>query len=541
MRHHDGGRTTRKRAAAVAALGATLLTGLALAGPSHAATLTLEPAQGRAGSRVVVRALEVACGTYYYGPPAQLAVRWDGVNVVGPVPAAARGEFDAAFVVPADAAVGTHTVELICIQSPSLTGINAPTASSLAQARFQVTPPPQVTTTTPSTTRATTPRTPNGSSPTTVVTTIASPTTTPGRPATTVPATTTTASDRPIPPTPPPTEPPRPGPDRIRSLVPDSVPDVTQISLDLRTIAAHMALALLLVLLLAFPAELFNKTWEENSDRIRAWFGRDPDRPSWWEQLPGPLTLGAFAVGAAVLYTLLDPNAGADRPTLALTLGLLVALVAITLAIGVPAAWVLRRLDGSPSALRTYPGAMAVAAFCVALSRLADFQPGYIYGVVAGYAVLRGSRGPDERDEGRSVATGALAVLALSLAAWLLWTPINRSLEGADGIGFGLLLADAILAAIFVAGLEGLTFGLVPLRFLDGAKITAWSRSAWFALHTLTMFGFVHVLLDPRTGLDPSSDAPVFTVVVLFLAFGAASVAFWGYFRLRRGREPAVT
>jgi hypothetical protein len=77
-------------------------------------------------------------------------------------------------------------------------------------------------------------------------------------------------------------------------------------------------------------------------------------------------------------------------------------------------------------------------------------------------------------------------------------------------------------------------FGLVPLRFLPGARIKSWSWIAWTALFVVVLYVFVHVLLMPESGyLGRSTAASVSLTVALFAAFAVISVAFWGYFRWR--------
>ena len=47
---------------------------------------------------------------------------------------------------------------------------------------------------------------------------------------------------------------------------------------------------------------------------------------------------------------------------------------------------------------------------------------------------------------------------------------------------FGAAVAETVLAAVMVAGLEGTVFGLLPLRFLPGESVYAWNRVVWGAL-----------------------------------------------------------
>lgn len=85
-----------------------------------------------------------------------------------------------------------------------------------------------------------------------------------------------------------------------------------------------------------------------------------------------------------------------------------------------------------------------------------------------------------------------------------------------------------------VAGVELTVFGMLPLRFLPGEKVFRWNRRAWAALFGFGLFGFVHVLINPRSGyLADATRTPMLTIVALLLVFGIGSVVFWAYFRFR--------
>jgi hypothetical protein len=134
------------------------------------------------------------------------------------------------------------------------------------------------------------------------------------------------------------------------------------------------------------------------------------------------------------------------------------------------------------------------------------------------------------RDEGRTTAIGAALMLVVALVAWL----ALGALPAPDDPGLGLAALRTALAALMVAGLEGVVFGLVPLRFLPGAPVLAWNRLVWAVLLAIGAFAFFHILINPASGyLSDTSRTPLFTVVALLIGFGLVSVAFWAWFRFR--------
>ncbi|MGH9024190.1 MAG: FGLLP motif-containing membrane protein, partial [Acidimicrobiia bacterium] len=180
--------------------------------------------------------------------------------------------------------------------------------------------------------------------------------------------------------------------------------------------------------------------------------------------------------------------------------------------------------------LAVLPGSAVVAAACVGFSRLLHFLPGYLFGLIAGFTFRHEE---DERTKGRLTAAGCLFILLVAIAAWIARGPVSTAAAG-PGAGPGLFALEALLTAVFLLGLESLLFGLLPLRFLNGSKVVAWSRTAWAALFGLALFGSVHVLLAPGSGyVGSTSKRTTIGVVLLYVGFGLGSFAFWAYFRYR--------
>ena len=164
---------------------------------------------------------------------------------------------------------------------------------------------------------------------------------------------------------------------------------------------------------------------------------------------------------------------------------------------------------------------------CVLLSRIAGFQPGYLYGLIIGYVV---SRELSRQEEGKAMAVATASMLAAAVVAWLALGPIQTSGAGE----FVTTALSAAAATIVVAGLEGAVFAMLPLRFLPGERVFQWDRRWWIVLLGLGAFGFCHILLNPTNGyLADSTRTSFLTIAGLLVTFGLASVLFWGWFRFR--------
>jgi hypothetical protein len=361
----------------------------------------------------------------------------------------------------------------------------------------------------------------------------------------------------------------------------DSVP--TRIVLDPIVVAQSVAITAGVIVLVPFPSALFNNTLEENYAEVMGWLARiraglnrlwsrlvnwlrrqiasrKPSPTSQAAPLDGPpvaapaaeasaesaapaadkwrspVRIAGFVLLTALLYSFLDPTFGLSPDSLATFAGLAAGLFVVLLAYGLPLV-VLSRRDGFALTVRALPATLFIGLLCVVVSRVADFQPGYLYGLIIGFFF---AHGVERRVEGRAEAIAAGTSLLAALIAWVLLAFLRGS--GTQPGDLFAILLEAAMVTVVVAGLENAVFAMLPLRFMPGAVVYAWDRRVWAALLGLGLFGFAHVLLNPAEGagyLADTSRTSFFTLILLLVGFGVASVLFWAYFRYRPGRPAA--
>jgi len=246
------------------------------------------------------------------------------------------------------------------------------------------------------------------------------------------------------------------------------------------------------------------------------------------------MRLVIVVAAAALISSFLSPDLGFTAASLATYLGFVTALVVVLISFEVPALLEHRRVTGEVGRLRPLPWALIIAVVFVLVSRLMALQPGYLWGVVLGVVFLRTDT---SADEGREQAAGALWTLMVALLAWLAlgWV---RGATGTDGTFFAIA-AETALAAIVVAGLEAVAFGMMPFRFMPGVSIYRWNRPIWALLFGASLFGFFHILVGPTSGYLADLTGPAWLAALgVFAAFGAFTVLFWAWFRFRP--SPAV-
>jgi hypothetical protein len=285
----------------------------------------------------------------------------------------------------------------------------------------------------------------------------------------------------------------------------------------------------------AFPSELFNSTLDENYAEVRGWFGLAPSGDAGSRAHQG-LAFVAFVLLGGLLYGFLSPDLAFNRSSAALVLGLSLSLVVISVGFRLPHLIYLRHRDHEWVQFHVLPGTALVAIVCVTVSRLVHFQPGYLYGLIAGLSFRRRLA---TDTNGALTAASAIGVFVLAMAAWIARVPVSAA-AARPGAGIWTLALESCLAAVTILGLETVVICLIPLRFVEGSKLAAWSRTAWAVVFGLCTFAFVHILLRPDSGYVAASTSRR-TVAVLFLIFGALSVGFWAYFRFRPARPAAAS
>lgn len=305
-------------------------------------------------------------------------------------------------------------------------------------------------------------------------------------------------------------------------------------------LAATVLVILLLIAFVPFPAELFNATYEANHARIKRWWlAHVPWLVNAYQRLQDEegrrgrtAALGIVIVIGGVLGAGLDPRFGWNLHTVSLAASVGVALILCAAASGI-AIFAYRRRKGEgthwhPHAL---PGGLAVTAVGVLVSRLTNFEPGYLYGLIL-MASFAGAESPVE--EGREVAMSSGALIVFSVACWGLWIPLQAA-AGQPGASGALVFIADLLTAVFVIGIVRAVVLLMPVRFLPGHKLVHWNRAVWAIIFGLGAFAMAEIMILPESGSHIRSVAPLVTTLVLFFGFGVASVTFWAYFRYTKG------
>ncbi|HZV25846.1 MAG TPA: FGLLP motif-containing membrane protein [Acidothermaceae bacterium] len=328
---------------------------------------------------------------------------------------------------------------------------------------------------------------------------------------------------------------PLPVPPATLSTVATAISPPTQAFRGVGRTVVNASITLAAMLALTFPSQLFNRTFEENYDEIVAiagrrfgWLTRARARtaanPSHRRDLM--VFLAVVAVGS-VIGSLRDPQFGPNTRSALLFLATALAVLLTTAtAYAVTRGYRARAGASVDAHLHALPAGLAIAALCVAVSRVAKFEPGYLYGVICGTAFAGTLK---RRQNGQLTSLTSLAALTVAVGAWFAWIPINHDATQ-HGAFFGLVLLDDLLGSLFVGGITGTVIVLLPLRFMPGEALFSWHRGMWAATFGVATFGLVEILLRPASGTTSAGSVAWVTAAVLFVIFGVGSLAFREYF-----------
>jgi hypothetical protein len=319
---------------------------------------------------------------------------------------------------------------------------------------------------------------------------------------------------------------------------------------DLRTIAdalpspaqggVLLVSAALLTLLLAIPAYLLSRVLSSRYAQLFGWLERGrvarlraelakPGNPRrrW-------LFLGLGTVLAAFIACFIDPRFGFNGLSVRLFLTLLVTFVIFNVGAWAVVALVLRRVqpDAKPT-LTFHPATLLVVAFAVLLSRLLSFDPGLVFGLVAGttFAVTLALS-----KEAIVILTGTAYAAVVGLLAWVGYS----ILSALNPLDVSAVALTELLGGITIEGVSTLPIALIPLATLDGGILFRWRRWVWAVAYAVGL-ALVMVVLFTLPGGDTPADGDFVRWVILFAVFAVAATAVWLVDYLLRRRASAAT
>lgn len=310
------------------------------------------------------------------------------------------------------------------------------------------------------------------------------------------------------------------------SILTDSITTVQDIFRNPIVIGASAAAGLALLLFVAFPAELLNSTVSENYGR----FGRRmPKKVGWWKRFEEWLSrahlLGALTVTtiAAVIFSFADPGVGFDITTLRVILASGLGLFVVGYLSSIISGAIIRRRWKLSTMIELRPLGLVLTLLGVVLSRILDFSPGILIGLILGLTVV--GRATKAQEAKATLVEGG-TIFGFSILAWVGYSLMAGDTATTWG---GALLHDSLVATT-AEGLTALFIGMLPFRFLDGSAIFAWRKLVWVAAYLVAAIAFVAIILPSGSNWGAVSESIWIWAIVLG-AFTVLSVGVYLLFR----------
>jgi hypothetical protein len=302
-----------------------------------------------------------------------------------------------------------------------------------------------------------------------------------------------------------------------------------------------LGFAIVLVLLVALPAQLLNMAAEHGSGRVSEWWARIR-RPREWpaalKRLSGwPLAIAGVVV-ASVISAFVDPRFGAD-PGSSLRI---IASILLAFIVDVALGWVLlllflrRTMPDAQARLRFVPASLLLVVAAVVFSRITGFQPGIVFGLVAGVVI---GATIARTDKARVALLGLGYSFAAGVLGWIGFA-IVAAVAGRDPSA-GLVFLQETLSAIAIGGMAILPVALFPLRGMTGFDIFIWNRVIWGVAYGIGLFGFFFVLM-PAPFAWQGVPLQLGAWVGLYLVYAVAAVGIWAAVTRpwKRAKTPAA-
>ncbi len=318
----------------------------------------------------------------------------------------------------------------------------------------------------------------------------------------------------------------------------------TQVSTDPKVVGTNLGLALFCVLFFGLTSTIFNSILEDYRNEIVGALGRLVPRPladglagldrsldHTAEQGRGRLALTWLMVllATSLVESFLDPGIGILAPQrLGLWVTLFISAVIVSgLELG---SELYARRRWAPATRTEYQLqwiGLVLAIACVILSRSLGFVPGYLYGIIGAVVPT-----PKLTDVMHSAKRAIVVLSALFTASFILWM---------TSAFLPAILAELepVLLTIFLIGLQGVFFQMVPLAVTDGGDIWSWKKGIWFVFFVAVFFCFYHFILNPSASdVQALQQNGVQTILFLIVVFGLATFVLWLLlpFRLERRR-----
>jgi hypothetical protein len=283
--------------------------------------------------------------------------------------------------------------------------------------------------------------------------------------------------------------------------------------------------AVMLMLIVGYPGSLLSSVVSARYDDLHAWFRKRlpaKAKAALRKKQPRVLLWLGFVV-AAVIAAFVDPAFGLNWMSARVMLSALLGFLVFNL-LGWSVVRILaKRIEpGVKPEIEFRWGSLLIVAAAVLVARLLEFNPGVIFGLVAGLTF--GVTLAASKDAIVKLLGVAFAVAA-ALVGWIgysLLAPIAASAPA----NFVAVFVTEFFSGVTVEGISSLPLALLPFATLDGEKLLKWKKWVWAISYTVGVALFMFVLLNVP-GSWGTIPGDFVRWISLFVAFAVVAIVIW--------------
>jgi hypothetical protein len=314
-------------------------------------------------------------------------------------------------------------------------------------------------------------------------------------------------------------------------------------------IGSAILAGLVFLVFAAFPAEVLTAAIKDRYRFMQSRRAVSPPRwlaqaTAWFSTRPvvGGVTLLAIA---SIITGFADPAFGFDLASLRLIIACFVAGLAVSYGAHLITNRIMNRRWSLPTSISLRPYTLIITVIGVVLSRVLDFSPGFLFGLMLGLSFPAGTTAA-LRSHARVLRTGI--ILGIAVIAWVAYSFVGAVLTSAEPSFTTALLRDS-LAALSTAGLTGMLIAMLPFLFMDGHDLWNYSKRVWAGIYAAVVVVFF-LVVAPKPESWGELGAKYGSWMLVLGCFTAVSLTayFWLRWDTRRQeqqeqreqREPAL-
>lgn len=246
-------------------------------------------------------------------------------------------------------------------------------------------------------------------------------------------------------------------------------------------------------------------------------------------KLPRTVAILLGLVVATIIIGLNNPAFGFNEESMRVFLSVFLGIAIESVAILAILAWNISR-SGGEARIEFRAGSIVVVALTVLFTRLTNFQPGIVFGLLLILVIVKAS--PKVGEVANDALELALA-MGVGFLAWLGYSAVSTLV----GSGASVMLAlSETLSAITLGTLSALPLLLVPIADLPGKRLFRERFKTWVVLAAASIALFFMIVM-PFPDSWSTVSWPLLSWTLLFLAYALFAVIVWTVDVWRRSKS----